>query len=568
MAVKTDTVQVALYCRVSSEEQAKHGVSLKDQEERLRATAALEKWDIINTYIDEGVSGGTDQRPQFQNLILDAHAGRFDLVVVTKIDRFFRNVRLLLNAIEELKQSGVDFIALTDNIDTRDHKNGNMVLNVLATMAEWERERIGERVADFRRHLAAKGRWSSGRPPFGYRFNKETKELEVYEPEATAIRYAFELYTGSEQIGIIKLAELLNKSHHMPPVNDRKHPKLTCWTQTNVRHVLTRPSYLGGPNDKWQFNTPAIVTSEIWYKAQKRLSQNRHFKSIDNRSPLQGLLKCGICGHSLAVGYNHDTVRVWECPGRRKANHLDGSERCTLPRFNLEKLESQITLAVHDVFKDEASLKRYVEITIKGIEKERDNLEHKLKPMRSNVKQIQDRMERADTMFELGRLTPVEYKARIAGLRAKLKENESLIDNADPLMLRQLEDLNKSLGYWRSYIEVSKKWSDFFDGGLSDILKEIEAKNNFIKPLNDSKFKEITKHDDLNPLLTVDDFKDIFTSIPDPEVIDHPLEVTASQLRKLELSVFVYPKKLELKGMIRQSDILPTYKSNRCRQFQ
>ena len=122
MIVKVDTthktIRVACYCRVSTQEQVQHGVSLAEQQERLKAHAAMEHWDIINFYIDEGFSGKDGNRPQLQNLILDANAGRFDLVIVTKIDSLMRNVRLLLNLIDIFKQSGVSIVAQADVIDT------------------------------------------------------------------------------------------------------------------------------------------------------------------------------------------------------------------------------------------------------------------------------------------------------------------------------------------------------------------------------------------------------------------------------------------------------------------
>ena len=107
---KTETtgiVRAALYGRVSTQEQVKSGNSLEEQQERLKALAIMEQWQVAGIYVDEGVSGGTDNRPQLQNLMLDAKAGRFDLVAVTKIDRFFRKTRLLLNYIEDLKQYNV-----------------------------------------------------------------------------------------------------------------------------------------------------------------------------------------------------------------------------------------------------------------------------------------------------------------------------------------------------------------------------------------------------------------------------------------------------------------------------
>ena len=121
----TKITRVALYCRVSSDEQAEHGVSLDDQRERLEAWAKARDYVIARTYIEEGEFGWNDERPQLRNLLLDAKAGRFNLLVVTKIDRFFRNQRLLQNYVYELDLMGVKFVSLSEGADTR--KSGETV---------------------------------------------------------------------------------------------------------------------------------------------------------------------------------------------------------------------------------------------------------------------------------------------------------------------------------------------------------------------------------------------------------------------------------------------------------
>ena len=306
MSTDTKVTRVALYCRVSSHEQSEHGISLNVQREQLEAWVKAREYRITRTYIEQGEVGWNDERPQLKNLILDARKGMFDLLAVTKIDRLFRNQRLLQNYIYELDLMGVKFVSLSEGADTRESGgNGKFVLALYGQFAEMEHDRISERVADFRRNLANKGQWSSGRPPFGYRFNKDKKQLEIFDLEAEAIRFIFEQYTRPEAIGIIRLAELLNKSKYMPPRMFRHNPKNQCWTQTNIRHILTQPAYQGGPSDKWKFNTPAIISHEIWEQAQYRLAINKHFKPSKNSPALfRGKLRCGICGRALSLGYN------------------------------------------------------------------------------------------------------------------------------------------------------------------------------------------------------------------------------------------------------------------------
>jgi DNA invertase Pin-like site-specific DNA recombinase len=509
MAIKTDTVRVALYCRVSSQEQVEHGVSLSEQRERLQAWAKAEGWQIIDIYIDEGVSGGTDARPQLQNLLLDAKAGRFDLVAVTKIDRFFRNTRLLLDYIEMLKLSKVAFVAQAESIDTRKSGIGNIVLSLLGSVAEWEKERIGQRIQDFRQHLAAQGRWSSGRPPFGYRFNKEIKQLEIYELEAEAIRYAFEQFTGKESIGIIRLAERMNKAGYLPPVNSRKHRKHDYWTQTTARHIIVHPAYIGGPNDNWCFNTPAIIDVETWQAAQQRLSCNRHFKpSESGKTQFQGHLRCGLCGRLLRIGYNHSTTKVYECPGRLKREHLDGSHRCTLPRLNAEVIDNKIAHQIKAMSNDKSLFISYLSKTIDKLYEEKASLEARLKPLRAEADNIREEMTILDARIEMRRISPDVYKQRMEKCKSKLKEISEREGAADPLLLREIKMKEAEIENFAAYYEMTKYNFE-------------SVKNMFLKPV---------------------------------EMRGLPTDAFAKSYQEKQSSLFqsfiVYPERIELRGMV------------------
>ncbi len=108
----TGTRSVALYPRVSTTEQAEGGTSVETQTEFLRDWAKLHGYEVYEIYSDPGYSGSTPDRPGFQRMLRDAEAGFFQLVVVTKLDRFMRDAREMLNAIEELKRYGVAFVAI------------------------------------------------------------------------------------------------------------------------------------------------------------------------------------------------------------------------------------------------------------------------------------------------------------------------------------------------------------------------------------------------------------------------------------------------------------------------
>ncbi len=443
-------MKAAIYTRVSTSEQATDGNSLDAQLAALRFYAKQKDWQIWEEYIDGGFSGGTDQRPALQRLMHDALEKRFDVLICVKLDRFFRNIRLLLDYLERVDQLGITFISTQEGLDTSTPM-GKFTLHILGVIGEFERGRIGERIKDTRNHLASKNQWSSGRTPFGYRFNTQTRELVIEPVEAEVIQFMFNHYLN-DRLGIIRLAELLNKENKTTPrLGHRKH---NVWTQSAVRHVLTHPAYKGGPNEAWQFKCPAIVDLTTWGLVQKRLSNNRHFKKGTTEREFQGLLKCGLCGHTLRIGYNHNTNPHYECPGRLKRLHLDGSQRCTLPRFNADTLDDSLNKQISEIFNNPELFNKHVKETIRNLESEMKELERRLKPLKAETDKIKKDMEIADTKFEVGRLDKQSYTAIIAGLNARLRKIERQQAEADPMLLKEYKEKQMDLACVNSTIRI------------------------------------------------------------------------------------------------------------------
>lgn len=151
--------RVAIYARIST---TNHGQDTEVQTRELKQFAEARGWQIIGEYVDAGISGAKDSRPELNRLMADAGKRRFDVVCVWKFDRFARSVSHLLRALEQFRALGIDFVSFSEQMDTST-PTGKMVFTVLGAVAELERSLIAERVRAGLRNAVAKGR-TLGRP--------------------------------------------------------------------------------------------------------------------------------------------------------------------------------------------------------------------------------------------------------------------------------------------------------------------------------------------------------------------------------------------------------------------
>jgi len=153
------SIRAAIYARVSTSNNAQDP-SMQTRE--LREYCERRGWQIVGEYVDLGISGAKERRPELDRLMAEGHRRRFDAVVVWKFDRFARSVSHLLRALENFQALGIEFVSLSENVDTTT-PTGKMVFTVLGAVAELERSLIAERVRAGLRNARANGK-RLGRP--------------------------------------------------------------------------------------------------------------------------------------------------------------------------------------------------------------------------------------------------------------------------------------------------------------------------------------------------------------------------------------------------------------------
>ena len=165
-------MRTAIYARVSTTDQ-----STESQLLDLRRYVADRGWQIFNEYIDEGISGTKDSRPALNKLMNDARKRRFDVMLVWRFDRFARSTRHLINALEEFKNLGIDFVSFQENIDTSSPL-GSAIFTIISAVAQLERDIISERVKAGLRRAKKNGK-TLGRPRGSTIDTQRAKELRA-----------------------------------------------------------------------------------------------------------------------------------------------------------------------------------------------------------------------------------------------------------------------------------------------------------------------------------------------------------------------------------------------------
>ena len=199
-------IRVALYIRVSTQEQAKEGYSIGEQTDRLKKFADAHGWTIVKIYTDAGHSGANQERPALQDMIEDIKEGRIDKVAVYKLDRLSRSQKDTLELIEDVMlKNGCDFESMTEKFDTAT-SFGRAMVGILAVFAQLEREQIKERMSLGSEARIKEGKWRGGaHVPFGYDYEAALEKLVINEYEAMIVKHIFEAFiSGSTFYSIEK----------------------------------------------------------------------------------------------------------------------------------------------------------------------------------------------------------------------------------------------------------------------------------------------------------------------------------------------------------------------------
>ncbi len=463
----SDVMKIAAYCRVSTEKEAQID-SLEKQIEFFNEFTKKNGYELYKLYADEGISGKQiKHRKQFQQMMQDAKAKKFDKVVVKDVSRFARNTVDLLQSVRELKSYGVQ----VDFLNNGEVMEGGseFILTILGAMAQQESANMSKRVK-FGKDITAK----KGRVPnlvFGYdKMPNERYTLKINEEEAKIVREIFESYVY-KGIGTTKIAWNLNDR------GIRTKKTKSKWVQTSIVRMLKNPIYTGRvtnkksevtdfitgtrkelPEEEWiivERPEMRIISDELFNRAQELLEQRSNEFKLNNKREkteyvFSTLIYCKHCGYSfrrIKRKYKEDGPEYirWVCSGRNSmgVNHCPNTTV-----IDEEELLNAIKIYLKSIISNKKDFMKAVEKEFEKITKLRENNERSEESLLKEIEKVTVKKQKYMEMFQNEIINIQELKQYtnplnedIARLERELKLITSEIKEKDVLE----KELNKTI---------------------------------------------------------------------------------------------------------------------------
>ena len=371
-------LRVAAYARVSSSKDAMlHSLSAQVSYYN-KYISSHDDWEFVGIYADEGISGTKEDRDEFQRMINDCRSGKIDLILTKAISRFARNTMTMLEIVRELKNLNVDVFFEEQNLHSIS-SDGEMVLTLLASVAQEEARSVSENQKWRIRKDFEKGLIWGGNSAYGYRIIN--KKMVIIPEEAKLVKRIFQLYISG--LGFQKISKLLN-DEGIPAMRAKR------WNKQSLQQIIANINYTGdlllqktynenyltkktkinrGELDQFfvENDHEAIITRDEYYAALEIRRKRVEYFKLDNFKvrtyPLTGFVRCGNCGKN----YNHKRTRYtekWSCVtyqniGKAEcdAKSVPDAEltRITLEVLNIKELDRDLIedkLECIEVFKD------------------------------------------------------------------------------------------------------------------------------------------------------------------------------------------------------------------------
>lgn len=422
----------AIYIRVSTDRQAKEGDSVPAQREALLDHIKKHKdLKLFGEYLDDGISGTKfAERDELQRLLKDVSEHKIDVILFTKMDRWFRSIRHYTATQEVLDKYGVTWTAIWEPVYDTSTPAGRLIVNQMMSIAQFEAENTGQRIRQVMDYKRRRGEVLSGHVPFGYKI--VNKHLVPDAKQAKIALKTFETYS--------KTSSICETGRAMAGTGIPSH-------KTSLNSMLRNTTYIGKHNGVDNYCEP-IIPIELFYDVQRKLKMNVRTKSSAHTYIFTGLIRCGCCGKRMAGATRKKEKKKYRC----EEYYTPGSGCTNDYRPKEAEIEDYLINNLYDLIKEEMHPRAY------AIEKDQE-------PDRAEqIAGIRRKIERLKELF-VNELIDIEtYRNDLSAYKQQIAEIESRPAKRDLSALKALLQLDIA-GIYKTLSDAEKRrfWRGFID---------------------------------------------------------------------------------------------------------
>ena len=483
--------KTALYCRLSQDDGIEgDSNSIQNQKAILQKFAEDHHFLRPCFYVDDGFSGGTFQRPAFQQMISDMENGEIGIIVTKDLSRLGRNqLHTGLYIEERFPMFGVRYIAINDNVDT-DSSESNDLMPFKNLFNEWFIRDTSRKIRAVLKAKAERGERLGTRAPYGYRKDPGTKKLIVDDEAAAIVRRIFAMCAAGS--GPSQIARILKKEQILTPTTyaytrfgithtclDTAHPY--NWSDSAIANLLENEIYLGNTvNMKYSTKSykdkrrvehsreeclvfkdthPALITQEVWDIVQRVRKNRRRPTKMEEQNKYSGLVFCADCGsnmvlhraRTMSASYNHFTCRTYKKDGESCTGHY--IRECVLDEVVLEDLRRVTAMARErpEEFAAYIGSRQSAEI-----QREIRRQEKELAAMRKRKAELDAIFKKLYEDSVLSRITTEQFQM----LSSSYTEEQNRITAGIPQKENEIQRLRETVNETDSFLYKAKRYTD------------------------------------------------------------------------------------------------------------
>lgn len=492
-------LRVTFYARVSTDMDAQLNSLDNQVQYYTELIQSKPNWTFVPGYIDEGISGGTTKkRDDFNRMIADAKAGRFDFIITKEISRFSRSTLDSIKYTQELLDYNVGVLFQNDNINTLD-SDSEFRLVVMAGVAQDEIRKLSERIKFGFRQSIKNGRVLGNDKLYGY--DKKNCVMTINEEEAEIVRRVFDLY-ANHGLGTRKISQKLTEMGYTSREGN-------AFNTLTIRHILENPKYkgwyCGNKTQSLDYRTkkkvfldesewvmypdptiPAIVSEELWdranalYKERSRqMKEHSSGASYHNRYPYSGKIYCeehGTTFHRQTLESSKGTKEVWQC----KVYRTKGRAACSAPQVRSAELDQVMAQIFTEMMKDKNAIIDALLTVLRSVPQEVDYSRAKGR-MEEEIAAVNAKKDRLLELSMADALTVAEFKQRNDAFNQQLRELEAQLMTIQTEQQRQ-EDSAMDMEKIRQVLDRELSFQDGINSHLvAAILEKIVVKKESTK---------------------------------------------------------------------------------------